>query len=96
MWENLLILKVPVSSAHFLAHMFLLIVDTLSLKTRYTDLALGKKGLKVPSTALVDLVIALESNFQKQINPVVHSVGLGNKLLTSGMEVVSECRGSSV
>lgn len=35
-WENLLILKVPVRSAHFLAHTFLLIVDTLSLKTNST------------------------------------------------------------
>ncbi len=59
---------------------------------QYADLALGEKGLKVPSTALVDLIIALESNFRKHINSVVHSVGLGNKLFTSGMEVVSECR----
>ncbi len=44
------------------------------------------------TAALVDLIIALESNFRKHINSVVHSVGLGNKLFTSGMEVVSECR----
>ncbi|RXN21116.1 THAP domain-containing [Labeo rohita] len=55
---------------------------------QYTDLALGEKGLKVPSTALVDLVVALEANFRKHINGVVHSVGLGKKLFTSGMEVV--------
>lgn len=59
---------------------------------QYTDLVLGEKGLKVPSTALVDLVVALEANFRKHINGVVHSVGLGKKLFTSGMEVVSECR----
>ncbi|RXN12016.1 Transposable element P [Labeo rohita] len=55
---------------------------------QYTDLALGEKGLKVPRSALVDLVVALEANFRKHINGVVHSVGLGKKLFTSGMEVV--------
>eukprot|EP00064_Thunnus_orientalis_P010920 superscaffoldBa00001524_g10949 len=30
---------------------------------QYIDLSLGEKGLKMPSMALVDLIIALESNF---------------------------------
>lgn len=59
---------------------------------QYTDLVLGEKGLKVPSTALVDLLTALESNFRKYISSVIHSVGLGEKLFTSSMEAVSECR----
>lgn len=59
---------------------------------QYTDLVLGEKGLKVPSTALVDLFTALESIFQKYISSVIHSVGLGEKLFTSSMEAVSECR----
>lgn len=59
---------------------------------QYTDLVLGEKGLKVPSTALVDLLTALESNFRKRISSVIHSVGLGNKLFTGSMEVDSECR----
>lgn len=59
---------------------------------QYTDLVLGEKGLKVPSTAPVDLLTALESNFRKYISSVIHSVGLGEKLFTSSMEAVSECR----
>jgi len=35
---------------------------------QYDDLNLGEKGFKVPSMALVDLVIALESNFGKNIS----------------------------
>ncbi|CAM4574539.1 unnamed protein product [Leuciscus chuanchicus] len=57
---------------------------------QYTDLVLGEKGLKVPSTALVDLLTALESNFRKHISSVIHSVGLGKKLFTSSMEVVRD------
>ncbi|XP_033502419.2 uncharacterized protein LOC117269502 [Epinephelus lanceolatus] len=58
---------------------------------QYTDLVLGEKGLKVPSTALVDLITALESNFRKNVNSVIHTLCLGQKLFNSSMEVVSEC-----
>lgn len=59
---------------------------------QYTDLNLGEKGLKVPSRALVDVVIALESNFRKKISSVIHTVGMGRKLYNSSMAIVSECR----
>lgn len=58
---------------------------------QYTDLVLGEKGLKVPSTAVVDLITALESNFRKNVNSVIHTLCLGQKLFNSSMEVVSEC-----
>ena len=60
---------------------------------QYTDLTLGEKGLKVPSTEFVDFIIALESNFRSKISSVIHTVGLGKKLLDSGMELyTSKCR----
>ncbi|CAM4597040.1 unnamed protein product [Leuciscus chuanchicus] len=40
---------------------------------KFADSEDGEKGLKVPSMALVDLVKALESNFQKKISSVIHS-----------------------
>ena len=55
---------------------------------QYADLQLGDKGLKVPSMALVDLVIALESNFRTNISSVIHTVGMGRKLFTCGMVLV--------
>ncbi|KAG5267415.1 hypothetical protein AALO_G00221490 [Alosa alosa] len=58
---------------------------------QYTDLVLGEKGLKVPSTALVDLLTALESNFPKHISSIIQCWP-GKKIFTSSMEVVSECR----
>lgn len=66
---------------------------TFLKEKQYTDLTLGEKGLKVPSTELVDFMIALESNFRRKIRSVIHTVGLGRKLFNSGMEVYnSECR----
>ena len=60
---------------------------------QYTDLTLGEKGLKVPSTEFVDFIIALESNFRSKISSVIHTVGLGKKLLDRGMELyTSKCR----
>ena len=52
----------------------------------YDDLQLGEMGLKV------DLVIASESNFRKNISSVIHTVGIGIKLFTSSMVIVCECR----
>ena len=57
---------------------------------QYADLNLGDKGLKVPSMALVDLVIS-ESNFRKNMS--AHSWDGCRKLFTSSMVIVSECRG---
>lgn len=66
---------------------------TFLKEKQYTDLTLGEKGLKVPSTELVDFIIALESNFRRKIRSVIQTVGLGRKLFNSGMEVYnSECR----
>lgn len=60
---------------------------------QYSDLSLGEDGLKVPSTEFVEFIIALETNFRHKISSVIHAVGLGEKLLNSGMEVyTSKCR----
>lgn len=56
---------------------------TLLKDKQYTDLSLDETGLKVLGMALVDLIIALESNFRKKINSVIHTVCLGRKLFMS-------------
>ena len=50
---------------------------TFLMGKQYTDLTLGEKGLKVPSTEFVDFTIALESNLRSKISSVIHMVGLG-------------------
>lgn len=58
---------------------------------QYTDLNLGEKGLKVPSLAQVDLITALENNFRENMTLVIHTDGLGEKLFTSSVTLLSKC-----
>lgn len=59
---------------------------------QYADLQLGVKGLKVPRTELVDVMVALESNFLQNIACLIHSDGLGQRLFHRGMKAISDCR----